>query len=59
MKYLHTGHKININFVRIILQYPHSKHKMPTGFFGWFVQYTQMLGIKYACSMKKLMKIKN
>jgi len=31
---------------------------MPIGFFGWFVQYTQMLGIKYACSMKKMMKIK-
>ncbi len=32
---------------------------MSAGFFGWFVQYTQMLGIKYACSMKKIMKIKN
>jgi hypothetical protein len=32
---------------------------MPAGFFGWFVQYTQMLGIKYACSMKEMMTIKN
>jgi hypothetical protein len=32
---------------------------MPASFFGWFVQYTQMLAIKYACSMKKMMKIKN
>ncbi len=31
---------------------------MPIGFFGWFVQHTQMLGIKYACSMKKMMKEK-
>jgi hypothetical protein len=42
----------------MILQYPHLKHKMPIGFFGWFVQHTQMLGIKYACSMKKMMKEK-
>jgi hypothetical protein len=26
---------------------------MPSGFLGWFVQYTQMLAIKYACSLKK------
>jgi hypothetical protein len=32
---------------------------MLVGFFGWFMQYIQMLGIKYACSMKKMMKIKN
>jgi hypothetical protein len=32
---------------------------MLAGFFGQFMQYTQMLGIKYACSMKKMMKIKN
>jgi hypothetical protein len=31
-------------------------HKMSLGL---FMQYTQMLGIKYACSMKKMMKIKN
>jgi phage pi2 protein 07 len=43
----------------MILQYPRLKHKMLAGFFGWFVQYTQMLGIKYACSMKKMMKTKN
>ncbi len=59
MKYLHKGHKINISFVRMILQYTHLKHKMSASFFGWFVQYFQMLGIKYACSMKKMMKIKN
>ncbi len=59
MKYLHKRHKINISFVRMILQYSHLKHKMPFGFFGWFVQYNQMLGIKYACLMKKMMKIKN
>jgi len=23
----------------MILQYLHLKHKMPAGFFGWFVQY--------------------
>jgi len=23
----------------MILQYPHLKHKMSIGFFGWFVQY--------------------
>ncbi len=39
MKYLHKGHKINISFVRMILQCPHLKHKMLAGFFGWFVQY--------------------
>jgi L-cysteine desulfidase len=38
----------------MILQYPHLKHKMPVGLCN-----TQMLGIKYACSMKKMMKIKN
>jgi hypothetical protein len=43
----------------MILQYPDLKHKMPTSFFRWFVQYTQMLGTKYACSMRKMMKIKN
>jgi hypothetical protein len=43
----------------MILKYPHLQHKMPGSFFGWFVQYTQMLGIKYACSMKKMMKIQN
>jgi NTP pyrophosphatase (non-canonical NTP hydrolase) len=32
---------------------------MSAGFFGWSIQYTQMLGIKYACSMKKMMKKKN
>ncbi len=36
---LYKGHKINISFVRMILQYPHLKHKMLAGFFGWFVQY--------------------
>jgi hypothetical protein len=30
VKYLHKGHKININFVRMILQYPHLKHTMLT-----------------------------
>jgi len=58
VKYLHKGHKININFVRMILLYPHLKHKMPIDFLGWFLQY-QMLGIKYACSMKKMVTIKN
>jgi hypothetical protein len=29
VKYLHKGHKINISFVGMILQYPHLKHKMP------------------------------
>ncbi len=33
------GHKINISFVTMILQYPHLKHKMLINFFGWFVQY--------------------
>jgi hypothetical protein len=28
MKYLHKGHKININFVRMILQYPNVGHKI-------------------------------
>jgi hypothetical protein len=32
---------------------------MLASFFGWFVLYTQMMGIKYACSMKKMMRIKN
>jgi phage pi2 protein 07 len=36
---VHKGHKINISFVKMILQYPHLKHKMSIGFFGWFVQY--------------------
>ncbi len=45
MKYLHKGHKINIRFVRMILQYPHLKHKMLTSFFGWFVQYLNV-GLK-------------
>ncbi len=58
VKYSHKGHKININFVRMILLYPHLKHKMPIDFLGWFLQY-QMLGIKYACSMKKMVTIKN
>jgi len=43
----------------MILQHSHLKHKMPASFFEWFDQCTQMLGIKYACSMKKMMKIKN
>ncbi len=59
MKYLHKGHKINISFVKMILQYSHLKHKMFFGFIGWFVQYTQMLGIKYAYSMEQMMKIKD
>ncbi len=41
MKYLH-GHKINISFVTMILQYPHLKHKMLISFFGWFVQYSNV-----------------
>jgi hypothetical protein len=28
----------NISFVKMIFQYPHLKHKMLTGFFGWFAQ---------------------
>jgi len=32
MKYLRKGHKINISFITMILQYPHLKHEM-------FVQY--------------------
>jgi len=59
VKYLHKCHKINISFVKMILQHSHLKHKMPASFFEWFDQCTQMLGIKYACSMKKMMKIKN
>jgi hypothetical protein len=43
----------------MILQYSHLKHKMFFGFIGWFVQYTQMLGIKYAYSMEQMMKIKD
>jgi len=39
VKYLHKGHKINISFVRMILQYLHLKHKMSTSFSRWFVQY--------------------
>ncbi len=39
MKYLHKGHKINISFVKMIVQYPHLKHNMSVGVFGWFVQY--------------------
>jgi hypothetical protein len=58
MKYLHKGHKINIGFVKMILQYPHLKHKMLAGFLDSLCN-TQMLGIKYACSMKKMMMIKN
>jgi hypothetical protein len=42
VKYLHKGHKINIRFVRMILQYPHLKHKMPTCIFEWFVQYSNV-----------------
>jgi hypothetical protein len=38
VKYLHKGHKINISFVRMILQC-HLKQKMPTCVFKWFVQY--------------------
>jgi hypothetical protein len=37
VKYLHKGHKINISFITMILQYPHLKHKMLVGIFGWFV----------------------
>jgi hypothetical protein len=33
VKYLHKGHKININFVKMILQHPQLKHKMLTIFF--------------------------
>ncbi len=58
MIYLHKGHNINISFVRMILQYAHLKHKIPIDFFEWFVQYP-MFGIRYACSMKKMMTIEN
>jgi hypothetical protein len=58
VKYLHKDHKINISFVRMILQYPHLKHKMPASFFGLFVQY-QNVGHKICMiSMKKMMTIK-
>ncbi len=57
MKYLFKGHKINMNFVRMILQYPHLKHKMSVGILDGLCN-THMLGIKYACSMKKIMMIK-
>jgi hypothetical protein len=56
VNYLHKDHKINITLVRLILQYPHLKHKMSTSFFGWFVN-TQMSNIKYARLMKKKMRI--
>ncbi len=42
MKCLLNGHKINIGFARMILQYPHLKHKMPIGFFGWCVQHSNV-----------------
>jgi hypothetical protein len=41
----------------MILQYPHLKHKMLVDFLGWFLQY-RMLGIKYACSTKKMLTTK-
>jgi len=53
VKYLHKGHKININFVIMILHYPHLRHKMSNSLFGWFVQYPNV-GHK----MKKMMMIK-
>jgi len=28
VRYLHKGHKINISFIRMILQYPYLKHKI-------------------------------
>ncbi len=43
MKYLHKGHKINISFVIMILQYPHLKHKILVFLHG--LCNTQMLGI--------------
>jgi len=58
VKYLHKGHKININFVRLILQYPHLKHKMLVGFLDGLCN-IEMLGIQNAWSMKKMMMIKN
>ncbi len=57
MKYLHKGHKVNVSFVRMNLQYPHLKHKMSIGFLDGLCN-THMLGIKYACLMKKMMTIK-
>ncbi len=44
MKYLLKGHKININFVRMILQYPHLKHKMSAGILDGLCN-THMLGM--------------
>jgi hypothetical protein len=52
VKYLHKGHKLNINFVKMILQYSHLKHKMLAGFLDGLCN-TKMLGIKCACSIKK------
>jgi hypothetical protein len=39
------------------LQYPHLKHNMSAGFLDGLYN-NQMLGIKYACSMKKMMMVK-
>ncbi len=52
MKYLLKGHKINISFVRMILQYPHLKHKMSVSFLDGLCN-THILSIIYVCSMKK------
>jgi len=45
----------------MILQYPHLKHKMLAGFFGWFVQYQNVEHKICMMSMKKMMtkKTKN
>jgi len=56
VKYLHKGHKINISFVKMIMQYPHLKHKMPIRFFGWFIQYPNVEH-KICMLMKKMMMI--
>jgi hypothetical protein len=57
VEYLHKGHKINISCVRMNFQYLHLKHKMLVVFLDGLCN-TQMLGIKYACPMKKIMMIK-
>jgi hypothetical protein len=41
----------------MILQYPHLKHKKLVGFLDGLCN-TQMLGVKYVCSMKKVTMIK-
>jgi hypothetical protein len=57
MKYLHKGRKININFVKMILQYPHFKHKMLTDFLDGLCIYPN-IGHKICMFNEKMMTIK-